>query len=131
MFTIKDNVLRVLNPSTGQYAGVSVLKGESTYDIARAQGYTGTEEEFLQEHVPDEMFTRLAELESKIDNISVSGGGSCDCDMSGSTLDGITLSVTDDHLWISYDDSDGTSHTGTVNGLTFSVTEDDEILITY
>jgi hypothetical protein len=113
MLSLKDNILRVLNPSTGQYAGLSLIKGESTYELAKAKGYTGTEDDYIREHIPDEMLTKMTEMQAKMETLEPAE--------TDSNLDGIEFAIVDDRLQVTYDDEDNTSHTGEIGELSFIV----------
>jgi hypothetical protein len=122
MLAIKENVLRVLNPTTGQFESVSVIKGESTYDLAKAAGYTGTEEDYIKEHIPDEMLTKMTEMQQKMDTLKPENPDS--------SLDGLEFEIVSDHLQVTYDDEDDTSHTGEVGDITFKVANG-AVFVTY
>ncbi len=72
MIALKKPILKVKNPSTGTYesmAAVTGTPGESSYDIAVRNGFVGTENEFLQQFVPENILTRVTNLEAAVANI--------------------------------------------------------------
>ena len=48
MINVKNNILNIKNPNTGQYESVPAIVGKSAYDIALENGYEGTKEEWVQ-----------------------------------------------------------------------------------
>ncbi len=74
MIALKKPILKVKNPTTGDYDEIAAIvgnDGKSSYDIAVANGFTGTENEFLQQFVPENILNRISALESAVDNIDV------------------------------------------------------------
>lgn len=72
MVEIKKNLVKVKNPTTGRYESVAGLggapgeKGESMYDIAVKNGFTGTEEDFLNEFTPDGVLAAVKAVSDKV-----------------------------------------------------------------
>lgn len=65
MLSIRRKVLKMKNPDTGEFEGVTAISGtsggpgESNYDLAVKNGFEGTEEEFLQQFVPENVLTAV------------------------------------------------------------------------
>lgn len=108
MIQLRGDVMKVHNPTTGLYEGLNVARGQSTYEIAKAQGYTGTEEKFIREHTPDEILAKLLKLEAELK-------------VSGAELDGIQIFVRNGAFMVGFDDEDNTSHSGKVGNMIISV----------
>ena len=66
---ILNNVVKYRNAS-GSFVGMPAMCGESSYDIARRNGFTGTEAEFLAQFAPDELVTAFNELNTAVANIT-------------------------------------------------------------
>ena len=52
MLRIKNHILNIKNPNTGEYESVAAVAGESAYEIAVRNGYTGSEQEWLSDLDP-------------------------------------------------------------------------------
>lgn len=48
-YSLKRNILNIKNPNTGLFEGVPALAGESAYQIAVRNGFTGTEAEWIEQ----------------------------------------------------------------------------------
>lgn len=66
---ISNNILKVRD-SVGNFQGVAAMCGESSYDIARRNGFSGTEADFLAQFAPDELVQGVTSLKS-MENISI------------------------------------------------------------
>lgn len=62
---ISNNILKVRN-SVGDFQGVAAMCGESSYDIARRNGFSGTEADFLAAFAPDELVQGVTALNSQV-----------------------------------------------------------------
>jgi len=72
MLAIRKETLKVVNPDTGKYEGIAAIsgdKGESSYEVAKRNGYTGTEAEFLEEFVPDNILTSFESFKADNENV--------------------------------------------------------------
>lgn len=49
MLKIKSNILNIKDPDTGRYGPISHITGESAYEIAKRNGYKGTEADWRKE----------------------------------------------------------------------------------
>ena len=65
---VSNNILKVAN-GAGGFSGVAAMCGESTYDIARRNGFTGTEAEFLAQYAPDELVQAVIQYKSAVDKM--------------------------------------------------------------
>lgn len=65
---ISNNILKVSN-GAGGFAGVAAMCGESSYDIARRNGFTGTEQEFLAQFAPDELVQAVFQYKAAVDKM--------------------------------------------------------------
>ena len=54
MINVKNNILNIKNPNTGQYESVPAIVGSSAYQIAVKNGFHGTEKEWLDSLLPNE-----------------------------------------------------------------------------
>jgi hypothetical protein len=66
---ISNNILKVTD-SVGNFSGVAAMCGESSYDIAVRNGFSGTEAEFLAQFAPDELVQGVTELKASVENIT-------------------------------------------------------------
>lgn len=68
MISIKRNIIKMKNPSSGEFEGIPAISGTSggagisNYELAIRNGFTGTEEEFLQQFVPDNIINAMTNL---------------------------------------------------------------------
>lgn len=68
MLSIRRKVLKMKNPDTGEFEGVTAISGtsggpgESNYELAVKNGFEGTEEEFLQQFVPENILTAVQNI---------------------------------------------------------------------
>lgn len=72
MLSIRRKVLKMKNPDTGEFEGVVAISGtsggpgESNYELAVKNGFTGTEEEFLQQFVPENVLTAVQNIRNSM-----------------------------------------------------------------
>lgn len=65
---ISNNVLKIRG-SNGSFTGVPAMCGESSYDIAVRNGFTGTEAEFLAAFAPDNLLQAVTNYKNTVDAI--------------------------------------------------------------
>ena len=65
---VSNNILKVAN-GAGGFTGVAAMCGESSYDIARRNGFTGTEAEFLTQFTPDELVQSVIQYKAAVDKL--------------------------------------------------------------
>ena len=71
MLRIKRHILNIKNPNTGEYESVPIVAGESAYEIAVRNGYTGSEQEWMKDtYSMEERISSLENTVSKILNAS-------------------------------------------------------------
>jgi len=71
MLPIRKETLKVVNPDSGKYEGIAAItgdRGESSYEIAQRLGFTGTEAEFLEEFVPENVVLSFEEFKADVEN---------------------------------------------------------------
>ena len=60
MLRIKNHILNIKNPNTGEYESVAAVAGESAYEIAVRNGYPGSEQEWLNDLDPSGNYCETA-----------------------------------------------------------------------